>query len=495
MSSILDFCHRNKLKGLEVWGTRRILEAIPKGDFLRKLIADENQRVLNYTDAFQALQMARVWYKYVAPDGRNYYYNVLTKQSTWQKPEAFDEVEQGRDAKRFKKIEPKPHVVLELINGWHLVICETGQRFYYNAESVESSWTLPDEDSLTMINSLDKNKLVALIGLARGYALGGSNVYDELVSDLWQMREERERNKSKPLNNKEEIEEEPAETSEEPNGLVAGYSSSDSEFEKETEETQENETKIGLVESVEEPIDTSEDRKALWDLFTRYNLNAFSAWPFEMKKIRQDPDFHRISDDALREDIFEEWCASIISGEPNEPISEEEQQLNEDDEYDENDELEPIKYHYLAQIVSKSTISPTTIFMDIKEENKPLFKKYRIKDFVTSKKDQQYFVSKLLFYYKTMDLEGRKKAFIALLNHHESTIKANLAKDIKHARQLLHQKIDPENPYAVETQLFKMELAIGLWGNLAILVEDPKYYVLGIRDKMLELSSYLKTLL
>ncbi|AQZ17188.1 URN1 (YPR152C) [Zygosaccharomyces parabailii] len=461
--------------------------------------------------------MPRVWSEYVAPDGRNYYYNALTKQSTWKRPESFDEVDVERSGKKLKKIETLPHIVLELANDWLLVLCNNGTKFYHNIGSRGSVWVLPDEESSKMINSLDRNKLVALIGLARGYSLGGLNVYDEIVSDLQQLRQKKQQTHLILLEHSEEVKDsqqvrsdkEEPQTPKENAGLIVGYSSSESESEEAAEEVQhvqeeqnvkqeqraEINNGLDLINNIEEPFNTTDDRRALCDLFTRNGLNPFSAWPFEMKKIREDPDFHRISDDAIREDIFEEWCASIVSEQSDGVVNEEDLQTVEDGEYEDSEELEPTKYHYLAQIVSKATINPTTIFMDIKEENKSLFKKYNVKDFVKSKKEQETFVSKLLFYYKNMDLQIRTELFVNLLKHDETTIKDNLRKENNHVRQLLEHTGDVEDAYAVETKLFEMEKAFGLWGSLAKLAEDPKYYVLGIRDKMLTLHAYLNTLL
>ncbi|GAV49008.1 hypothetical protein ZYGR_0N04130 [Zygosaccharomyces rouxii] len=457
--------------------------------------------------------MARIWREYVAPDGRKYYYNAVTKQSTWHKPESLDEMDENRGVKRFKKIESKPHVALELYHGWHLVICDTGKKFYYNVETNESVWNLPDEGSRNLIDALDKNKLVALIGLVRGYSPGGLHIYEELVTDLVKLRQEREAKRAegdqekdeatgeevkdedeeKDKANGEEVKEEDrdqndGEDNDAQNGLVAGYSSSsESEDEDEGEGEGEEPLNIPITESVEEPVDISGDKKALWDLFTRYDLNPYSAWPFEMKKIRDDPDFLRVLDDSVREDVFEEWCAHAISGDQVEPVDE-----IKSEDFDEEEDHEPTKYHYLAHIVSKSNITPTTIFMDIKNDNKSLFKKYNIKDFLTSKKDQESFVSKLLFYYKRMKLEERKEVFIQLLKQNGKTIEENLSNDMDKVRHCLAQEIDSNDPYAVETKLFKMEKFMGLWGNLSDLVEEPKYYILGIRDKMLELNDYLK---
>ncbi|XP_069086622.1 pre-mRNA-processing factor 40 homolog B isoform X2 [Pleurodeles waltl] len=67
------------------------------------------------------------WSEHKSPDGRTYYYNSETKQSTWEKPE-----------------ELKSKVELSQC-PWKEYKSDTGKPYYYNSQTKESRWTKPKE--------------------------------------------------------------------------------------------------------------------------------------------------------------------------------------------------------------------------------------------------------------------------------------------------------------------------------------------------------------
>lgn len=70
------------------------------------------------------------WTEHKSPDGRTYYYNTDTKQSSWTKPDALKS-----PSERLLSTCPwKEHK--------H---ADTGKVYYYNSESKESTWTIPDD--------------------------------------------------------------------------------------------------------------------------------------------------------------------------------------------------------------------------------------------------------------------------------------------------------------------------------------------------------------
>ncbi|XP_053149813.1 pre-mRNA-processing factor 40 homolog B isoform X1 [Hemicordylus capensis] len=69
------------------------------------------------------------WSEHRAPDGRIYYYNSETKQSSWEKP---DELKSKAE-------------LLHSRCPWREYRSETGKPYYYNAQSKESRWTRPRE--------------------------------------------------------------------------------------------------------------------------------------------------------------------------------------------------------------------------------------------------------------------------------------------------------------------------------------------------------------
>ncbi|XP_076360616.1 pre-mRNA processing factor 40 isoform X2 [Tachypleus tridentatus] len=69
------------------------------------------------------------WTEHKAPDGRTYYYNHVTKQSSWEKPD-----------------ELKTHTELLLSQcPWKEYKSDTGRVYYHNVQTKESRWTIPKE--------------------------------------------------------------------------------------------------------------------------------------------------------------------------------------------------------------------------------------------------------------------------------------------------------------------------------------------------------------
>ncbi|XP_048346195.1 pre-mRNA-processing factor 40 homolog B isoform X2 [Sphaerodactylus townsendi] len=77
----------------------------------------------------QAAPVKPAWSEHRAPDGRVYYYNSETKQSSWEKPD---------------ELKSKAELLLSRC-PWREYHSETGKPYYYNAQSKESRWTRPRE--------------------------------------------------------------------------------------------------------------------------------------------------------------------------------------------------------------------------------------------------------------------------------------------------------------------------------------------------------------
>ncbi|XP_069110449.1 pre-mRNA-processing factor 40 homolog B-like isoform X2 [Argopecten irradians] len=70
-----------------------------------------------------------LWTEHKAPDGRTYYYNNMTKQSSWEKPD-----------------DMKSKAELQLSQcPWKEYKSDTGKVYYHNALTKESKWTKPKE--------------------------------------------------------------------------------------------------------------------------------------------------------------------------------------------------------------------------------------------------------------------------------------------------------------------------------------------------------------
>ncbi|KAL1564714.1 pre-mRNA-processing protein 40A-like [Salvia divinorum] len=76
-----------------------------------------------------AQQSASDWQEYDAADGRRYYYNKATKQSSWEKPLELMTPLERADAS----------------SVWKEFATPEGRKYYYNKETKQSKWTIPDE--------------------------------------------------------------------------------------------------------------------------------------------------------------------------------------------------------------------------------------------------------------------------------------------------------------------------------------------------------------
>lgn len=438
--------------------------------------------------------MGGLWTTFTAPSGEKYYYNLRTKESTWKRPESF--YEDGGNKRPKLTREPEPFYAIPLVNDWFLVIDDIGGKYYFDSSTEEASWTLEDPESAELLSTIDKNKIILLVAIARGYNTNvGDRVYQEVIDDLKALRKGSAVEEEGEQEGEQESESIPSESEEEekrPSGLIAGYSSSEEE-ENEIDSDVEKLNNLGDDDLPKENHeDESQMRNDFFQLLQRHQCDPYSTWSIQARKIQEDPLFYRITDDSIRESMFEEWCEKAINRTTNPQDLVDEDNLDDDSrEEEEEDELEPLPFHYLAHIVSKANITPSTIFQDIKDQNKADFKKYKIKQFVKSKSQQETFVSKLLFYYKKFTLDERKEIFHDLLESHSRSIKKNLEQESESMRSTLSEEAGSNDAYAIETKLLKMENLIGLARDMEELANDPKYYVLGIKDKMIELMHYL----
>lgn len=69
------------------------------------------------------------WSEHKSPDGRTYYYNSITKQSAWEKP---DELKTNAE----KLLSACP---------WKEYCSENGKVYYYHITTKESRWDIPPE--------------------------------------------------------------------------------------------------------------------------------------------------------------------------------------------------------------------------------------------------------------------------------------------------------------------------------------------------------------
>ncbi|ONK72743.1 uncharacterized protein A4U43_C04F22710 [Asparagus officinalis] len=76
-----------------------------------------------------ATQQSSDWQEHLSSDGRRYYYNKKTKQSSWKKPvELMTPIERA-----------------DASTAWNEYTSPDGRKYYYNKLTKQSKWTIPDE--------------------------------------------------------------------------------------------------------------------------------------------------------------------------------------------------------------------------------------------------------------------------------------------------------------------------------------------------------------
>lgn len=94
------------------------------------------------------------WQEHRTPDGRSYYYNSLTKVTQWTKPEELmSPAEVCRSALRPRRVRVCVCVCVDadsllqraLANQpWKEYTAEGGRKYWYNTETKQSTWEMPD---------------------------------------------------------------------------------------------------------------------------------------------------------------------------------------------------------------------------------------------------------------------------------------------------------------------------------------------------------------
>ncbi|GIY82053.1 hypothetical protein CEXT_237391 [Caerostris extrusa] len=84
------------------------------------------------------------WTEHKAPDGRTYFYNHVTKQSSWEKPD---------------ELKTQSELLLSQC-PWKEYKSETGRTYYHNIQTKESRWTIPKEleDLKNLVSAKEEEK-------------------------------------------------------------------------------------------------------------------------------------------------------------------------------------------------------------------------------------------------------------------------------------------------------------------------------------------------
>ncbi|CAD7700556.1 unnamed protein product [Ostreobium quekettii] len=121
---------------------------------LRK--AEEEQR--QKEEELRRKQEQESWTAHKADDTQVYYYNTMTGESSWERPQGF-----RGDAEKVAE-KPKP-VASERIEGtdWTEVKCEDKRKYYFNVVSQETVWTVPPEVSRSRAESASSRSRLPMV--------------------------------------------------------------------------------------------------------------------------------------------------------------------------------------------------------------------------------------------------------------------------------------------------------------------------------------------
>lgn len=101
------------------------------------------------------------WSEHKAPDGRTYYYNSVTKQSSWEKPD-----------------ELKSHAELLLSQcPWKEYKSDAGKVYFHNIQTKESRWTIPPdlEELKSLIGTKVDDNVVSNVPVSSGESMSNSS--------------------------------------------------------------------------------------------------------------------------------------------------------------------------------------------------------------------------------------------------------------------------------------------------------------------------------
>lgn len=427
------------------------------------------------------------WKRFKDPSGNFYYFNTRSKVSTKEKPKEFGSQQAGMKELRV------PVFCLPLRNYWNLVICKDGSKFFHNDESNVSQFKLADDESKALLDKVDTSLLALLIGVARGFNLRNDrDVYGEIRDVLQAKLDSNDKEQNDITEERPQVTNSNVDTedkSESSNILVSGYSSSSDDSGEESEVEEKNDpSSIDVKEEDTLPsLNNTEIESKFIQLLNEIQLDPYSTWSIQAKRIMHDPRYYLITSNDKRDELFQTWCSQQLNNSNNDNENNAQDSAENSDEEDSDVTLEPTKYHYLAHIISKANITPETLFSNIKKENKSLFKELEINKTLT-KKEQEQFASKVIAYYKRMDNLQRTELFKKMMKN-----KLRFPPISEKLSQLMLEET-PSDSFKLETQLLQLENALLILDNLqnSYMQNEIMYYILGIKDKLAALKEILR---
>ncbi|KAL4002890.1 WW domain family protein [Acanthocheilonema viteae] len=195
-----------------------------------------------------------IWSEHTASDGRVYYYNKVTKQSSWQKP---DELKSPEEKK------------LAAAKLWREYKTPEGRPYYYNIETKETTWICPKDFDPAVVTKV-KN----------GVELKGSDT--SKIEPQGSGESELEKAMLATLKSLEQ-----------PNEQAGSTKEADAEDGKEEKDLKQKQS--------------DKFRDLLRDKYNEGKISSTSSWEQAMRYIQHDPRFRILNKVSEKKQLFNAW--------------------------------------------------------------------------------------------------------------------------------------------------------------------------------------------
>ncbi|ORE11453.1 hypothetical protein BCV72DRAFT_219992 [Rhizopus microsporus var. microsporus] len=260
-----------------------------------------------YNPNFYTPVLPAGWVEYKAPTGQPYWYNTLTRQSTWTFPvqavsPQSQQQEQPKEKKKkqIKKKIPGTH--------WLFVLTHDGYEFYYDRETKTSVWEMPKEleEPMKELERLEKEEKEQKEEESKKRKLEQEQKEEEETKKIKMEQEEKEEEEVNE-EKKEEGKAEPTEMTEE--DIMWQLEQMEEEPEEQTEEQPEEQPKEIKQEKVNE-ISEEERIRQFYELLKERNISPFAVYSTEYPKLMSDPRFELVPNNKQKT-LFNKYCHEL----------------------------------------------------------------------------------------------------------------------------------------------------------------------------------------
>ncbi|KAJ3270126.1 transcription elongation regulator [Terramyces sp. JEL0728] len=206
------------------------------------------------------------WSVQFTPEGKQYFFNSLTNESTWERPAEYM-------PPKPPPMKEKPIKMRKIPNTeWSILLTNKNHEYFYNKASHQVSWDIPED-------------IVNLIGELLNASMDEEMSEDEEEPDY----QEQSNSYSEPQ-----------------------ISHMDYTMQEETAALQEERTPAEIVPEIPaEPEKSDEElREDFNQMLSDLNASPFSTWNMESEKLSRDPRFIALKSNKERKSLYEQYCAT-----------------------------------------------------------------------------------------------------------------------------------------------------------------------------------------